>query len=74
LLDVFVVAEHRGHGFSRRLLHEVVSHPKLQGLRRFTLTTTHAHGLYAAFGFAAPRRPDALMERYCPDVYGSAAA
>ena len=49
----------------------IVAHPDLQGLRRFTLATADAHGLYAQFGFTPPVRPATLMERYCPDVYRS---
>jgi GNAT superfamily N-acetyltransferase len=70
LVDVFVVPEHRGRGYSKALLRAVLGHPELQGLRRFTLATGDAHGLYAQFGFAAPLRPQTLMERYSPDLYG----
>ena len=70
LVDVFVLPEHRGHGYSKRLMHAVLSHPSLQGLRRFTLATGDAHGLYAQFGFAAPGKPETLMERYFPEIYG----
>jgi GNAT superfamily N-acetyltransferase len=69
LVDVFVLPEHRGQGHARRLLAAVMAHPDLQGLRRFTLATHDAHGLYAAFGFATPSRPGSLMERYEPDIY-----
>ncbi|HWW69395.1 MAG TPA: GNAT family N-acetyltransferase [Duganella sp.] len=71
LVDVFVLPEHRGHGYSKRLVEAIVAHPDLQGLRRFTLATFDAHGLYAQFGFTSPVRPATLMERYCPDVYRS---
>ena len=69
LVDVFVLPEHRGLGHSKRLVAAVMAHPELQGLRRFTLATGDAHGLYARFGFTAPQRPQTLMERYFPDVY-----
>ncbi|MES2296556.1 MAG: GNAT family N-acetyltransferase [Pseudomonadota bacterium] len=69
LVDVFVLPEQRGKGYSRRLMEAVMAHPRLQGLRRFTLATGDAHGLYARFGFAPPQRPQALMERYFPDIY-----
>lgn len=69
LVDVFVLPEHRGLGHSKRLVEAVMAHPELQGLRRFTLATGDAHGLYARFGFAPPQRPQTLMERYFPDVY-----
>jgi GNAT superfamily N-acetyltransferase len=69
LVDVFVLPEYRGQGHSKRLMEAIVAHPDLQGLRRFTLATADAHGLYAQFGFTPPVRPTALMERYAPDVY-----
>jgi GNAT superfamily N-acetyltransferase len=69
LVDVFVLPEYRGQGHSKRLMAAIVAHPDLQGLRRFTLATGDAHGLYAQFGFTPPARPATLMERYHPDVY-----
>jgi len=69
LVDVFVLPEHRGLGHSKRLVAAIMAHPELQGLRRFTLATGDAHGLYAQFGFTPPQRPQTLMERYFPDVY-----
>jgi len=69
LVDVFVLPEHRGQGYAASLMQAVLAHPDLQGLRRFTLATSDAHGLYARFGFTGPQRPHTLMERYRPDVY-----
>ncbi len=69
LVDVFVLPEYRGRGYSKALMQSILTHPQLQGLRRFTLVTSNAHGLYAQFGFAAPSRPQSLMERYFPDIY-----
>lgn len=51
LTDVFVVAEYRGQGLSKRMMRQIVDHPDLQGLRRFLLVTEDAQGLYAPFGF-----------------------
>jgi len=31
----------------------IMAHPELQGLRRWTLATWDAHGLYRQFGFGA---------------------
>lgn len=70
LVDVFVLPPYRGQGYGKRLIQAVLSHPDLQGLRRFTLATSDAHSLYARFGFATPSRPDSLMEQYHPDIYG----
>jgi GNAT superfamily N-acetyltransferase len=51
LADVFVVPGHRGMGLGTWLVETAVSHPDLRGLRRWTLATGDAHGLYAQFGF-----------------------
>ncbi|MBD8872988.1 GNAT family N-acetyltransferase [Rhodanobacter sp. DHB23] len=69
LADVFVLSEHRGQGHSKALMTAVMAHPQLQGLRRFSLATGDAHGLYAGFGFTAPARPQNLMEKLDQDVY-----
>jgi GNAT superfamily N-acetyltransferase len=69
LVDVFVLPEYRGNGYSKVTMETIIAHPGLQGLRRFTLATSDAHALYAEFGFTAPLRPQSLMERYFPDVY-----
>jgi GNAT superfamily N-acetyltransferase len=61
--DVFVLEAHRGRGLGVFLIECVVSHPDLQGLRRFHLATADAHGLYARFGFAQHPQPGMLMDR-----------
>ncbi|PFH10520.1 N-acetylglutamate synthase-like GNAT family acetyltransferase [Collimonas sp. PA-H2] len=71
LVDVFVLAEHRGQGHSAELMAAIMAHPRLQGLRRFMLATSTAHGLYARFGFTAPARPQTLMERFAPNAYAA---
>jgi len=68
LCDVFVVAEERGNGLAKWLMECVKSHPDLQGLRRWLLATSDAHGLYAQFGFT-PVDPGRFMEIRDPDVY-----
>lgn len=67
--DVFVLEEWRGRGLGVWLMRCVADHPQLQGLRRWLLATRDAHGLYAKSGFAAPMRPESLMERLDSDVY-----
>jgi N-acetylglutamate synthase-like GNAT family acetyltransferase len=69
MVDVFVLPEYRGRGYSKRLVQSIVDHPSLQGLRRFMLATSNAHDLYSRFGFTAPAMPDTLMERYFPNIY-----
>jgi hypothetical protein len=47
----------------------IMSHPEMQGFRRWQLGTLDAHRLYEQFGFAAPAHPERLMEKADPDVY-----
>jgi GNAT superfamily N-acetyltransferase len=62
ILDVFVIAEFRGQGLGKLLMKELLSHPKLATIVRFTLGTKDAHGLYAQFGFTVPASPERQME------------
>lgn len=67
--DVYVLEEHRGQGLSKAMLAMAMDQPMLQGLRRWSLVTNDAHGLYRQFGFAAVARPERHMERVQPDIY-----
>jgi len=69
LADVFILEEERGKGLSKWLMEIILGYPQLQGLRRFTLATRDAHGLYEQFGFKPFTRPDRWMERHDPNVY-----
>jgi GNAT superfamily N-acetyltransferase len=69
LADVFVLEEHRGRGLSRALMELVMSHPEVQGLRRWLLATRDAHGLYRKFGFVDLANPAVFLTRHDPDVY-----
>lgn len=69
LADVFVIESHRGLGLSKWLMECILAHPELQGLRRWSLVTRDAHGLYARFGFVVPPAPERYMEMYDRDVY-----
>ena len=69
LADVYVLGEHRGKGLSKWLMQEIMSHPDLQGLRRMTLATSDAHGLYEKYGFSALATPEVFMENWDPNVY-----
>jgi GNAT superfamily N-acetyltransferase len=66
--DVFVLPEHRRHGLSKWLMEVMLSHPQLQGFRRWVLATKDAHSLYARFGFIALHRPERWMERPDPNM------
>ena len=67
--DVFVLESYRGHGRGKWLMECIVGHPRLQGLRRWTLLTRDAHGLYGQFGFTPLKKPDRYMELHDPEVY-----
>jgi GNAT superfamily N-acetyltransferase len=67
--DVYVLEAHRGHGLSKAMLAMAMVHPMLQGLRRWSLVTADAHGLYGQFGFTAVAQPERHMERLDPEVY-----
>ncbi|HYH07500.1 MAG TPA: GNAT family N-acetyltransferase [Thermoanaerobaculia bacterium] len=63
LADVFVLESHRGRGVAKQLMGAILTHPRLQGLRRWHLVTRDAHGLYAQFGFAALDAPERHMQK-----------
>jgi len=67
--DVYVLEAHRRKGVAPAMLALAARHPRLQGLRRWSLVTQDAHGLYAPFGFKAVAAPERYMERLDPDVY-----
>lgn len=71
IADVFVLEEYRGQGLSKRLMKSIMTHPKLQGLRRWSLVTRDAHGLYAQFGFQTLASPERYMEIVRRDIYTS---
>ena len=69
LSDVYLLEDHRGQGLGRWLIEVILAHPDLQGLRRFSLTTRDAHGLYAPLGFTPLSAPDRHMEIIRPGLY-----
>ena len=62
LCDVFIHEDYRGRGLGKWLIETVMNHPDLQGLRRWTLATRDAHGLYSQFGWGPPPNPEGWME------------
>ena len=66
ICDVFVLPAYRGMGLSKWLIQTIVEHPELQGLRRWSLATADAHGLYSQFGFIPLTRPEVWMEKFKP--------
>ncbi|WP_295772600.1 GNAT family N-acetyltransferase [uncultured Mucilaginibacter sp.] len=66
ICDVFVISEHRGQGLSKWLIKTITNHKELQGLRRWSLATADAHGLYRQYGFTPVSKPELWMEIYNP--------
>jgi N-acetylglutamate synthase-like GNAT family acetyltransferase len=68
ICDVFILPKARGNGLSKWLMQTIMNHPDLQGLRRWSLATFDAHGLYKQFGFKEISRPDRWMEIFKPYI------
>lgn len=66
LCDVFIHEDYRARGLGKWLIETVHAHPDLQGLRRWTLATRDAHGLYKQFGWDALGSPEKWMEIFHP--------
>ena len=62
LCDVYVLEDHQGRGVGTWFMRELMTHPDLQGLRRFGLVTRDAHRLYEKCGFTALNNPGGHME------------
>lgn len=69
LADVFILEAHRGRGLSKWLMECILADARLQGLRRWSLVTRDAHGLYERFGFTPLKEPGRYMEKISKDVY-----
>ena len=67
--DIYVLDNYRGQGLSKKLMDAVMSHPNLQGLRRWILLTSTADWLYEKYGFTKLPKPEMYMELFNPDVY-----
>ena len=71
IADVFVIDAYRGRGVGRMIMKAMMDHPSLQGLRRWSLVTNDAHGLYRKFGFTEVANPEKYMEIVNRNVYSS---
>ena len=67
--DIYVLDEYRGQGLSKKLMDCVMTHPNLQGLRRWILLTSTADWLYEKYGFIKVPKPELYMELFDPNVY-----
>ena len=69
--DVFILEPYRERGLGKELMASIMAHPDLQGLRRWSLGTRDAQGLYAQFGFkpVVNTRARTVMEIVDHEVY-----
>ncbi len=63
LMDVFILPEYRGNGYSKQLIQAIHTEPKLQSCKFWLLKTNDAHNLYKQFGYTALQYPNKLMQR-----------
>ena len=63
LMDVFILEEFRGNGFSKLLLNTIFEDDRFKSVKKWMLATKDAHSLYAQFGFGEIRNTERLMEK-----------
>ena len=66
LLDVFVIEDYQGKGYSKLLMEKILNFPEFQNIDKWMLATKDAHELYKKFDFVAIKSPDKLMEKLSP--------
>jgi len=67
ILDVFIIEEERGKGYSKKLISFILEHPEFSGIKTWLLATSDAHGLYEKFGFKTVTETNKLMKRQIRD-------
>jgi predicted GNAT family acetyltransferase len=63
LMDVFILREHRGKGYSKQLMKAINEEPLLKPCKVWMLKTSDAHELYKQFGYTELKHPEKVMER-----------
>ena len=63
VMDVFILPQYRGKGYSKSLMNEIVNDPQLQNCHTWMLKTADAHGLYKQFNFEELNNANLVMER-----------
>lgn len=62
LMDVFIDESQRGNGYSKKLMHYILSYEPLKDVKTWRLATSDAQGLYQQFGFRPLEDPNKHME------------
>ncbi len=63
IMDVFVLPEYRGKGYSKRIVQTILDDEELKNCNSWVLKTLDAHGLYEKFGFHQIEFPEKFMEK-----------
>ena len=63
LMDVFILEEFRGKGYSKMLLNTIFMDDRFKSVKKWMLATKDAHSLYAQFGFGEIKNTERLMEK-----------
>ncbi|MDO5971642.1 GNAT family N-acetyltransferase [Flavivirga aquimarina] len=63
LMDVFVIKDYQGKGYSKLLIDKILNFPELKAIDKWMLATKDAHLLYKKFGFTSVKSPEMLMEK-----------
>jgi GNAT superfamily N-acetyltransferase len=63
LMDVFIIPEYQGNGFSKLLLNRIFKDEKFSRVKKWMLATKDAHTLYRKFGFNLIDNPENLMTK-----------
>lgn len=63
VMDVFIIEEYRGKGYSSILIDRMINEPVLKDVKIWRLATSDAHFLYSKFGFTALKTPEKMMEK-----------
>ena len=62
LMDVFIIEEQRGNGFSKMLMDFIMTYQEIEDVKVWRLATVDAHKLYEKYGFQQLKNPEKLME------------
>lgn len=63
LMDVFILPEYQGKGYSKQLMKAINEASELQTCKVWMLKTSDAHNLYKQFGYTQLKYPEKIMER-----------
>ena len=63
LMDVFILPQYRGKGYSKQLINAIHVNPKLQLCKVWMLKTKDAHSLYKQLGYSELKHSETFMER-----------